>query len=560
MQCICNVRLIYNISQRPLEIEGVIRDITQLKKTTQDLQKAKEIAEKSLRVKEEFLANMSHEIRTPMNGIVSMIDMLAETSLDEEQQDYVDTVRSSSETLLSILNDILDLSKIEAGKMKLRPTVVSLSSVLEKVHALFLQQANSRQIELSYQLARDLPEYVKLDETRFLQVLSNLTANAIKFTPQQGQVSILVNEADKPRPKKPDEIVLQILVKDNGIGIAPEAQKHLFEKFNQVDDSITKKYAGTGLGLSISKRLVQMMGGSIGVQSRVGEGSEFWFTCRVKLASRPTSNPRTHTDARALLEQKRAWVLLVDDNPVNRKVSGQILKKAHCQVTMAESGQKAVELVQAQRFDVILMDIQMPEMDGVAATQAIRALDLPDLPPIVAMTAYSMQGDKEKFIKAGMDDYVSKPIRPAQLINKLAEVLRIPHTHSNHQPRSERGSEEEVINFAVLRELEKYGGPEIIVDALSDFQQEAEQLIISCAESLSTSDYDNILAKLHTLKGNASTLGIERLARLVQQVEADLKQGRASLLEQQLDTLQQYFSEFQQAFNSFLKTNNHGKH
>ncbi|MDF9797701.1 PAS domain S-box-containing protein [Catalinimonas alkaloidigena] len=562
LQCICNVRLIYNYSRKPVEIEGVARDITQLKKASQELQRAKEVAERSLKVKESFLANMSHEIRTPMNGIISMIDLLADTTLDDEQEDFVQTIKKSSEVLLNILNDILDLSKIEAGKMKLHKSTVPLKSVPGKAYALFSQQARAKGISFDYQVADGLPEYVRIDETRVLQIISNLTSNAIKFTDQNGRVSIQVSREEvESEQLKPGQLILKVSVTDTGIGISESAQKELFQNFNQVDSSVTKKYKGTGLGLSISKQLAALMNGSIGLHSKPGFGSTFWFTFKASEADIPEQDEPDREGAEDYLQKLKPHILLVDDNLVNRKVSSKILEKSHCLVTVADSGKKAIELVKKHDFDVILMDIQMPEMDGIVATQNIRSLGIKHLPPIIAMTAYSMQGDKERFIKAGLDDYVSKPIRPRVLVKKLVEVLSSQEVESSAQNnRAPLDSEYKIVNFEVLKDLEKYGGKEIIVETLSDFEEESKTLINSCIESLKKEDYDDILSKLHTLKGNSSTLGIDRLAKLITRIEAELKQGKRKGLSEDMDNLQSYFSEFQLEFKSFSKSFKDGQY
>ena len=557
LQCICNVRLIYN-KDKPVEIEGVARDITALKNANNALRKAKEVAEKSLKVKEAFLANMSHEIRTPMNGIISMIDLLADTKLDEVQFDYVQTVKKSSETLLDILNDILDLSKIEAGKMELRYASVSLHAIFEKLYALFSQQAVMKHISFQYHIEDTLPEYIKVDETRLLQILSNLISNALKFTEEEGEVKVNVTQqfwhAGKQTRSKAhfkNPFFIKVEVADTGIGIPEDAQGQLFESFSQADSSSTKSHGGTGLGLSIARQLTELMNGQIEVESELGKGSVFRFSFETEEAEKLKQERAKVVEEKLYFDAISPRIMLVDDNAVNRKVAREILRKAGCEVILVEDGKTAIQLAKEEDFDLIFMDIQMPVMDGVTTTKAIKSLGKKHIPPIVAMTAYSMQGDREKFMKEGLDDYVAKPIRAKSFVKKVAEWV-LPAT-DKHESKSEvNGESEEIINFEVLNELEKYGGKELIYDTLQDFEIEASGLIESCSELVKNNDYVNILSKLHTLKGNASTLGVEKLAKYARMIEANLKEKKYDRLAEDIITLKMSFNEFQEELHKTL--------
>ncbi len=563
----------------PLRLMGTLSDIRERKRIEEDGVRARELAEQASRAKSEFLANVSHEVRTPLNALMGLTRMLMDSPLNAEQAGWLRLMDGSANTLLDLLNDMLDLSRIEAGELTIEQARFDLRHALDQACAPYMEQARTKSLDFRFEVAEQLPHWIKGDALRLRQVVGKLLSNAVKFTPPGGRVELLANVAGGP-PDAPPR--LQIEVRDTGVGIAREHQDHIFHAFTQADASTTRRHGGSGLGLAICGSLARLMEGDIALHSDPGRGSTFTLTLPLREA--PRSDAGLLGTSAEILDATQTGpryvglvVLLAEDHPVNELMMRQLLLRMGCTVRVARGGVQAVALWEQGGIDLILMDVQMPGMSGLDATREIRDIEsrrrLPRT-PIMAVTANAMAGDREACLAAGMDGYTAKPVRPQALIQEMDRVLQI-----EEPPQAERAPDppmpptspapvtgHETAAAPAASHLEALDIEKLLrrLDGDEDTLRELAQVMradlasrqIELQRALESRNTSAAVAHAHGLKGSLGSMTAERGARLAKGLELAARSGDWHLFARALPLLQVEARQIDLALAELLKPEN----
>ncbi len=510
-------------NNNPLKILGTIQDITEQREIELELIQAKDLAEQSVRIKEQFLANMSHEIRTPMNGIIGFANILEDTKLDSKQKQSVNSIKVAGENLMVIINDILDFSKIEANKMTFEAVNFSLSNAVHSVVELLELTAKEKKIKLLCKIDSNINNFLIGDPTRLSQILINLVGNAIKFT-EKGYVEILVSQVNETE----SETILEFSVIDTGIGIASNKLHSIFESFNQASNETTRKYGGTGLGLTITKKLIDLQGGNLKVKSELLKGSEFSFSIKYKKgAEAGTVNKAKESEQLSPDFLQNLNILLAEDNYLNQLLASCIFENWNKKIDIAENGKIALEKIMENDYDIVLMDIQMPEMDGHDVTRYIREnYGVKANVPIIALTAHATLGEEKKCLDAGMNGYISKPFDPYKLLEKIHQNLQ---EKSKSETSFQTYENEKLFDLKYLNEFLE-NDQNYINDMITLFIEKTPEVLKAIEKSNNCDDTIKLKEGLHKLRSSLSLMGIAKGIEIATRIENEINKNPKSFI------------------------------
>lgn len=532
-----------------------------------------EAAEATSTTKSDFLAAMSHEIRTPMNGIIGMSELLLDADTPEKQRYYAESLHHSAEKLLELINDVLELSRIESGGIELEHIPLKIRELVAASCDLYAPIALKKGVTLQYSVADDVPESLNGDPTRVIQILNNLLINAVKFT-DVGGISVSVSVLTR----QDDTLMLRCEVQDTGIGIPPSAQTAIFDRFTQADSSTTRRHGGSGLGLAIARNLCELMGGEIGVTSQPGKGSSFWFAVRFGLclssAVDTTDNRLNDFSSATLLKGIR--ILLVEDNPVNQLLGVTMLERGGAVVVVADTGKKALDVLETQSFELVLLDCQIPEVDGYEVARIIRekerhyAAKQPNAMAapirIIALTANALTGDREKCLASGMDEYLAKPFTRKKLCQVIVHCLDITcEDGGDHQMAlpfvtdTARGQKTDIIDLRcidAIRSMQQENRADLLKLVIDSFIADVSDMLVQLHQALHTGDTNAIRLIAHRLKSGSADLGATRLAELLKAMETGAATNSAEESARLLAEIESCFSEVRPALRAYVTGDN----